>query len=138
MTVQRRAQPLLVEVMPNETDAASENEQAVERTNLDVLVRLFRRERARITQQVNEAHRDTAVDVQDERVLLRCGDLLDSKGVVEQRVRREVPVNVLLHELDTQVRVVRALDLMANTADYSERHLIINNDVNGVYGENTH
>lgn len=48
VAVQRRAQALLVEVVANEADAAAEHEQTVERADLDVLVRLFRREGARV------------------------------------------------------------------------------------------
>ena len=53
------------------------------------------------------------------RVLLRGRDLLDGKRVVEQAVAREVLLHVLLHELDTEIRVVHALDLVADTADCS-------------------
>lgn len=66
VAVQRRAQALLVEVVADETNAASENEQPIQGTNLDVLIRLLRRESARVAQQVHEAHSDTAVHVQDE------------------------------------------------------------------------
>ena len=51
-------------------------------------------------------------------ILLGGGHPLDGKGVVEQAVAREVLANVLLHELDTEIRVVVALDLAADTADY--------------------
>ena len=125
VTVQRRTQPLLVKVVSDEADTASENEQTIERTDLDVLVCLFRRECTRIAEQVNEAHRDTAVDIQDERVLLRGGDLLDGKRVVEQRVRREVLADVLRDELDAEIGVVGALDLVAVTRDWTRRQSII-------------
>ena len=51
------------------------------------------------------------------RILLRRRHLLDGERVVEQTVAREVLAHVLLHELDTQIRVVDALDLVADTAD---------------------
>ena len=51
------------------------------------------------------------------RVLLRGRDLLDGERVVEQAVAREVLADVLLDKLDTQVRVVHTLDLVANTRD---------------------
>ena len=51
------------------------------------------------------------------RVLLRGRDLLDGERVVEQAVAREVLLHVLLYELDTEIRVVDALDLVADAAD---------------------
>ena len=66
MAVQRRAQTLLVQVVPDEPDAASEHEQAVQRADLDVLLRLLLRERARVSEEVDEADGDAAVDVEDE------------------------------------------------------------------------
>lgn len=66
MTVQRCPQPLLVKVVSNETDAPSEDEQAVEGTNLDVLVSLFRSEGTTIPEEIDEADSNTTIDVQDE------------------------------------------------------------------------
>jgi hypothetical protein len=50
-------------------------------------------------------------------ILLRCRYLLDSKGIVEQAVTREVFANILLDEFNTEIRVVDALDLVADTGD---------------------
>jgi hypothetical protein len=66
MTVQRCTQPLLVEVVTDETDASSEHEQPVQRTDLDVLVRFFGRKGTRVTKEVDEANGDTAIDVENE------------------------------------------------------------------------
>jgi len=38
-------------------------------------------------------------------------------------VAREVLTNVLLDQLDTEIRVVDALDLVADTADYKYKEL---------------
>ena len=51
------------------------------------------------------------------RVLLRGRDLLDRESVVEQTVAREVLAHVLLDELNTEIGVVHALDLVADTRD---------------------
>ena len=66
MTVQRCPQPLLVEVVSNESDAPAEDEQAIEGTNPDVLVGLFGCEGARVTEEVDEADSNATDDVQDE------------------------------------------------------------------------
>ena len=104
-------------MVANETDTPSNNEQAVERTNLDVLVGLFARESTRVPEQVDEAHSDASIDVQDEGILLRGGDLLNSESVVEERVAREVLRYVLLHKLDTEIGVVHTLNFVSNTAN---------------------
>ena len=57
-------------------------------------------------------------------ILLGNGNLLDSESVVEQTVAREVLAHVLLHELDTQIRVVDALDLVADTGDCTVRQCL--------------
>jgi hypothetical protein len=49
--------------------------------------------------------------------LLGGGTLLDGESVVEQAVAGEVLAHVLLHELDTEIRVVDTLDLVTDTAD---------------------
>lgn len=125
MAVQRCPQPLLIEVVPDEANGAAKHEQAVESTDFDVLVRLLARECSGIPEEIDEADSNAAIDVEDESILLRRGDLLDGKRVVEQRVRGEVLANVLLDELDTEIRVVDALDLVADTRDYGRWSEII-------------
>ena len=44
VTVERCPQPLLIQVVSNETDATTKDEQAIESTNLDVLISLLWRE----------------------------------------------------------------------------------------------
>ena len=117
MALERCAQTLLVKVVANETDATTKNEKTVQRADLDVLVRLLWREGARVAEQVDEAHGDAAINVKDERILLRRRNLLDRECVVEQAVAGEVLVDVLLHQLDTKVGVVHALDLVTDTTD---------------------
>lgn len=52
--------------MTNETNAATEDKQAVECTNLDVFVCLLRSKGAAVPQKVNEANSDASVNIQDE------------------------------------------------------------------------
>jgi hypothetical protein len=117
VTVQRGAEPLLVEMVTNEPNAPPKHKQAVQSTDLDVLIRLLGSERARVPQEVDEADSNAPVDVEDEGILLGGGDLLDGEGVVEEGVRGEVLADVLLDELDTEIGVVDALDLVADTSD---------------------
>ena len=48
-------------------------------------------------------------------ILLRRCYLLNSKGVVEETVAGEVLAHIFLDELDTQIGIVHALDLVADT-----------------------
>ena len=66
MAVERCTQALLVKVVADEADGATEDEEAVQGADLDVLVRLVRRERTTVSEQVDEADGDAAVDVEDE------------------------------------------------------------------------
>ena len=62
----------------------------------------------------------TALYNDTHRVLLRRGDLLNSKSVVEQAVAGEILAHVLLDKLDTEIGVVDALDLVTDTGDYTK------------------
>lgn len=143
MTVEGCPESLLIKVMTDESNASSKNEQSVQGTDLDVLIGFFAGESTAITEQVDEADGDASIDVQDElkrrgievseeprgvnkesetySILLGSGDLLNSQSVVEESVTGEVLGDVLLDELDTQIGVVDALDLVANTRDYGGR-----------------
>lgn len=117
VTVQASTQALLVEVVGNQTDGTAENEETVEDTHLQVVLSLLGAERTTVLNHINEADSDTAVDVQDQVVLLGGGDGLDGNGVVEQLGAGEVLLGELLDELDTQIGVVTGLDLVANTGN---------------------
>lgn len=84
VAIQWCAEALLVEMVPNEADTASKNEQAVQRanlypqwsavakgrgsrlTNLDVFFCLLSAECAAITEEINKAYSNATVDVQDQ------------------------------------------------------------------------
>ena len=82
-----------------------------------VVLALLGGEGTAVAEQVDEADSDTAVNVQDQVVLLGGGDSLDSDGVVEQLGAGEVLLDELLDELDTEIGVVTGLDLVADTGD---------------------
>jgi hypothetical protein len=66
MAVERCSESLLVEMVTNETDATTENEETIQRANLNVLVRLFPSERSTVPEEVNEADCDATIDVENE------------------------------------------------------------------------
>ena len=66
VAVERCAQPLLVKMVANETDATAKNKETVEGSNLDVLVSFLASERATITEQIDEADGNATIDVEDE------------------------------------------------------------------------
>lgn len=118
MTVQSGAQSLLVEVVRNQTDATTEDEQSVQNTHPHVVLDFLTRESAAVAHQVHEADGNAAVNVQDQVVLLRGGDRLDGNRVVEQLGAREVLLGILLDQLDTEIRVVARLDSVTDARNY--------------------
>lgn len=128
--------PLSVPICVCDTELATLLPHGAQATYLDVLVSLFWRESTTIAEQVDEADGNTAIDVEDElvvlisnrnmaeknktktnRILLRCRHLLDRERIIKQAVTGEVLVHILLHELNSEIRVVDALDLVANAGD---------------------
>ena len=120
VSVQTSAETLLVEVVGNQTNATAQDEETIENTHAHVFLDLFAGEGTAVTHQIHEADSNTPVDVQDQVVLLRGGDSLDSNGVVEQLGGGEVLLDELLDQLHTEVRVVTGLDTVADTRDYNK------------------
>lgn len=117
MTVETGAQSLLVEVVGNETDAATQDEETVEDTHGEVILSLLRGEGTAVAEEIDEADSNAAIDVEDQVVLLGGGDGLDGQGVVEELVAGELGKDVLLDKLDTQIGVVAGLDAVTDTGD---------------------
>ena len=117
MPVETSPQPLLVEEMGNQTDRATEHEQTVEDTHLQVVLSLLGGESTTVTDKVDKADSNATVDIEDEVVLLGCCDALDGQGVVEHLCAGEVLLDVLLDELDAEIGVVAGLDPVADTGD---------------------
>lgn len=131
VAVQASAQTLLVEVVGNQTNGATQHEQTVEDTHAHVVLDLLVGEGTAVAEQVNEADSNTAVDVEDQVVLLRGGDSLNSNGVVEQLGAGEVLLDKFLDQLDTEIGVVAGLDLVADTGD---QLVLLAHDVDKVTG----
>ena len=66
VTVKRCTQAFLVQMVTNETDATSKNEQAIQCTNLDIFFSFLACERPTITEKIDEADSNTSVNVKDE------------------------------------------------------------------------
>lgn len=117
MTVQIRAQTLLVQKVRNQTDTATEHKQTVEHAHLEIVFCFFGAESAAVAEQVDKADCDAAVDVEDQAVLFAGRYDLDGFGIVEQGRVGEVCVHKFLDERYAQIRVVARLDLVADTGD---------------------
>jgi hypothetical protein len=117
MPVKTSAQPLLVKEMGNETDTSAEDEETVKDTHLEVVLGFLAGERTAVADEVNEADSNAAVNIENQVVLLRCCDGLDSKRIVEQLGAGEVLFDILLDKLNTKIGVVTGLDPVANTGD---------------------
>jgi hypothetical protein len=117
MPVETGPQPLLIEVVGNQTDTSAEHEKTVEDTHLKVVLSFLGSESTTTTDKINEADSNAAVDVKDKVVLLGCCYGLDGKSIIEKLGAWEVFLDVLLDELDTKIGVVAGLDPVADTRD---------------------
>jgi len=70
MAVERRSESLLVEMVTNEADATTKDEETVQRANLDIFICFFPSECSAVTEKVNKADRDATVDVENELDIL--------------------------------------------------------------------
>jgi hypothetical protein len=117
MAVKTGAQSLLVEVVSNQTDAAAEDEKTVEDTHVEVVLGLLGGEGAAVAEQVDEAHRNTAIHVEDQVVFLGGGDGFDSDGIVEEFMGGEVLHDELFDELDPEIGIGTRLDTVTDTGN---------------------
>ena len=105
MSVQARPQPLLIKVMRNETNTPTEHKQTIEDTHAEVILGFLGAEGATVTEEVDEADGDAAVDVEDEIVLFGRGDGLDRDRVVEHFAAGEALLDELFDKLDAEIGV---------------------------------
>lgn len=117
MPVETSTQSLLIEIMRNQADAPTKNEESVEHTHVEVVLGFLGAESSTIAQEINEADCNATVDVEDEVVLLGGRDGLDGDSVVEEFVRWEVLGDEFLDEFDTEIRVGAGFDSVANAGD---------------------
>jgi hypothetical protein len=119
VSVKTSTQALLVEVVGNETDTATQDEETVEDTHLHVVLDFFGGEGTAVAHEVHEANGNATVDVQDQVILLGSGDSLNGNGVVEQFGAREVLLGELLDQLNTKIGVITGLDTVTDTRNYA-------------------
>ena len=117
MPIQAGAKTLLIKVMSNQTDASAQHEETVQNTHVEIIFGLFSAECAAVAHQVDEADSDTAVDVENQVVLLASGDSLNSDGVIQHLAAWEALLDEFLDELDTEIGVVAGFNLVADTGD---------------------
>lgn len=117
MSVETSAQSLLVEVVGNQTHAATKNEETVEDTHLHVVLRLLSGESTAVAHEIHEADSNATVDVENEVVLLGGRDSLNSDGIIQQLSAREVLLHVVLDQFNTEIGVVTGLDTVTNSGN---------------------
>ena len=77
MPVEPCPQPLLVEEMGNQTNTSTKDEQAVEDTHLEVVLSLLAGEGTTIANQIDEAHSNAPIDIENEVILFGSRHRLD-------------------------------------------------------------
>lgn len=133
VSVQTSPQSLLIEIMRNQTNRTPENEEAVKDTHLPVMLAghwtsywspinyphvvfsFLSRKSTTVSNQVNEADGNTSINIENQVILFASGDGLDSKGIVQKLVRWKSLKDKFLDKLNTQIRVISGLDLVADT-----------------------
>lgn len=65
MTIQTRAQPLLIKEVRNQTNTATQDKQAVQNAHAQIILGLLGAKRAAVAHEVDEADGHAAVDVED-------------------------------------------------------------------------
>lgn len=117
MSVQPSSQALLVEIMGDQADASSQNEETVENTHLQVIFGLFWAKGAAVAHKIDEADSNAAVNVQNEIVLLgRCHGF-NRNGILEHFAAWEALLHKFFDKLYTEIGIIARLDLVANTRD---------------------
>jgi hypothetical protein len=117
MSVKTSAQSLLIKVMSNQTDAATEDKETIEHTHAEVVLSFLWREGATVAEKVNEADSDTTVNIKDEVVFLGSGDGFDGNGVVQEFMGGEVLRDEFLDQLDSEIGIGSRFDTVTDTRD---------------------
>jgi len=119
MPIQAGSETLLVKVMCNQTNAPAKDKQSVENTHAEIVFGLFRSEGAAVAHQVNEAHGDTTIDIENQVVFLASSDSLDGDGVIKHLTAWKALLDEFFYKLNAQIRVVAGLDFVADAGDCS-------------------
>lgn len=103
--------------MRNQTDTPAQYEQTVQDAHVKIIFGFFRAEGAAIAHEVDKTDSDTAIDIEDEVILLGCGDRFYRDGVIKHLAAREALLDEFLDKLDTKVGVIARFDFVANARD---------------------
>ena len=117
MAVEPGAESLLIQDMTYQADAAAQSKEAVQISQAHHLIDLLFAEGAAGTHQVYEQNTDAPVDIQYQVTFLGGGELFYLQGIVQKLGRGEVGPGIADEQLDSLVRVLYALDLVAYARD---------------------
>jgi len=117
VTVQRLFETVLVDIVTNEANGTTKHEQTVKNTHIKVLRDLILRESTAIAHKIDEHASDGTINVENQCALLLGGYTLHSTSEVQNRSMLEVGSSKLLQLSNTSIRILEALDLVANTRD---------------------
>jgi hypothetical protein len=87
--------------MSNQTNTPTQDEQSIQSAHFEILFGLVGRESTTVPQQIDKAHCNTSIDVQDKIIFFTGGDSLHGKRIIEEFSRRESIVDILFDQFNT-------------------------------------
>lgn len=117
MTIQPLLQPLLIQIMSNESNTTTQHKQPIQCPNLYVLGRFFRCKRPRMSQQIHKQDTYGPIHVQNKIILLLRGDVLDLEGVVQEGRGGKALMRKVHQDTNTEIRVGFGFNFMTDAED---------------------
>lgn len=117
MPVQPSPQAFLIQEVRDQTDTPPQDKQTVEHSHVEIIFGFFRRESTAISEEINEADGDAAVNVEDQIVLFGRGHGLNCDGVIEKFGAGKVFVDEIFNQFNAEVGVLARFDAVADTGD---------------------
>lgn len=115
MPIQAGPETLLIQIMRNQANASTKNEQPIEHTHAHIVFGLLRAKGTTVAHEVNEANSDSAVNVKNEIVLLTGSDGFDGDRVIEHFAAWKALLDEFFDKLNTKIGVVTGFHFVTNS-----------------------
>jgi len=117
MAVERLLEAVLIKVVANETTRPTKDKETIEAATFDDFIRFRLAPCSTATNHVDKDNSDATINIENEVRFLLRRELLDSKGIIQNSVVREVILGELLDDFNALIWVGEGLDTMSNAHD---------------------